>query len=183
MIEEWRPIAGYEGRYEISNLGRARSLRVAKRTGDVEREKPLLLKGSVMKSGRRSISLFAPQRPKKMVLVARTVLSTFGSPAPPGMECCHCDGDCTNDNLTNLRWDTHRENIRDVRRHGSSTAPKRPAQGSAHWAASLSEDDARCIRAEPYFRGVGKMLAGAFGTSNNVISCIRNGKTWGHVSP
>lgn len=44
-------------------------------------------------------------------LVHRLVLETFVGPCPDGMECCHADGDVTNNSLDNLRWDTHQANI------------------------------------------------------------------------
>src|SRR5262245_39281520 len=40
------------------------------------------------------------------------VLEAFVGPCPPGMEACHFpDSNRANNNLSNLRWDTHIENI------------------------------------------------------------------------
>jgi len=44
----------------------------------------------------------------------RLVLLTFVGPCPEGMEACHNDGLKTNNRLSNLRWDTHRNNIQDA---------------------------------------------------------------------
>ena len=42
------------------------------------------------------------------------VLETFVGPKPDGMECCHYpDSNKENNNLNNLRWDTHSENAKD----------------------------------------------------------------------
>lgn len=47
-------------------------------------------------------------------LVHRLVLEAFVGACPDGMEACHYpDSDKSNNRLTNLRWDTHVENIRD----------------------------------------------------------------------
>jgi hypothetical protein len=46
------------------------------------------------------------------------VLEAFVGPCPPGMEACHFpDPTRSNNNLSNLRWDTHTENMRDKYRH------------------------------------------------------------------
>jgi hypothetical protein len=58
--------------------------------------------------------------------VAALVLRTFVGPRPVGMECCHWDGDCTNDYLYNLYWGTRLDNEADRRRHRSIMLPKNP---------------------------------------------------------
>lgn len=52
--------------------------------------------------------------------VHRLVLEAFVGPCPFGMEGCHNDGDPTNNNLVNLRWDTHKNNEKDKIKHGTS---------------------------------------------------------------
>lgn len=51
--------------------------------------------------------------------VHRLVLEAFVGRCPPGMECCHGDHDKTNNRLSNLRWATHWDNMRDSYRDGS----------------------------------------------------------------
>lgn len=55
--------------------------------------------------------------------VHRTILEAFVGPCPEGMECCHADGDPSNNKLENLRWDTRISNIRDSMRHGTHSPP------------------------------------------------------------
>lgn len=45
------------------------------------------------------------------------VLTTFVGPKPTGMECCHEDGNPLNNHTSNLRWDSHLANMKDMRRH------------------------------------------------------------------
>lgn len=55
---------------------------------------------------------------KTQRVVAPLVLEAFVGPRPRGTECCHWDGDPTNDALSNLRWGTSKENSADQMRHG-----------------------------------------------------------------
>lgn len=63
----------------------------------------------------------------KKFYASHLVLMAFVGPRPKGMEACHGDGDCLNDSLPNLRWDTTLENHRDMIRHGTQvTGEKHP---------------------------------------------------------
>jgi hypothetical protein len=68
------------------------------------------------------------------------VLETFVGPCPPGLECCHGDGNEGNNRLDNLRWDTRQSNIQDKRKHGTLLL------GSSHGNAKLTELDVLDIR-------------------------------------
>jgi hypothetical protein len=46
------------------------------------------------------------------------VLEAFVGPSPEGMEACHRDDVPANNHLSNLRWDTHRANLREASRNG-----------------------------------------------------------------
>jgi hypothetical protein len=56
---------------------------------------------------------------RRVVTVHKLVLGAFVGPRPVDQECCHGDGDYTNNRLENLRWDTDEANIRDQVRHGT----------------------------------------------------------------
>lgn len=55
----------------------------------------------------------------KTYQVHRLVLETFIGPCPEGMECLHIDGNPENNDISNLRWGTHYENVQDAKRHGT----------------------------------------------------------------
>jgi hypothetical protein len=108
--------------------------------------------------------------------VHRIVLATFVGPCPDGYEACHNDGDPTNNNLSNLRWDTHRSNVDDTKRHG--TWP----QGIHHPRARLTETAVAIIRAKVK-AGIPMATIGAqFGVSASHISNVAHGRLWSHIS-
>jgi hypothetical protein len=52
--------------------------------------------------------------------VHRIVLESFVGECPPNMVCCHYDGNGANNDITNLRWGTRKENMADKKRHGTA---------------------------------------------------------------
>lgn len=127
-IEEWRAVVGFEGSYEVSDLGRVRSLdrvehfqRVDARSGKLvsvsRRHKGVLLvPEKVKKSGYLRVQLGKGNK----LYVHALVLTAFTGPCPDGFEGCHGDGDRTNNREPNLRWDTRRENVADMVKHGTA---------------------------------------------------------------
>lgn len=106
----------------------------------------------------------------------RLILTVFVGPCPPGMECCHCDGNPKNDDIGNLRWDTRSENIKDMFRHGTDKT-----RGTKSHFAKLSEQDVIEIR-RLCESGVRQLeLSNKFGVSRECISVIINGKSWKHI--
>lgn len=130
----------------------------------------------------------------KRYYVHQLVLLAFIGPCPNGMECCHNDGIKTNNDLSNLRWGTPKENGEDKIRHGNSlTGRKNPnwdgllARGEMNGCSKLTESDVRKIRRlyRPR-RGLGregnlKMLAEMFGVGKGTIWGIAHRLSWKHV--
>lgn len=117
--EEWRPVVGYEGAYEISDRGRVRSMdRV--RTDTWGRRTRYL--GQLLKPRRSgpqgkyylTVALTNGAHGKIHVLVA----AAFIGPRPDGAQVCHNDGDRFNNQASNLRYATPSENNHDIVRHG-----------------------------------------------------------------
>ena len=55
----------------------------------------------------------------KQYRIHRLVLETFVGPCPKGMVACHNNGNCQDNRLSNLRWDTISNNHLDKRKHGT----------------------------------------------------------------
>lgn len=121
MPETWRAVPGFEGFYEVSDLGCVRSLdRVIRssRGGGTQVARGRLLSPSIDGDGRRVVSLSRDGR-RRVRRVYQLVMEAFVGPCPPGLEVCHGDGVRTNDVLSNLRYDTRGNNHRDQVRHGT----------------------------------------------------------------
>lgn len=125
--ERWLPVVGYEGLYEVSDLGRVRSLNrlVPCRGGKQAVRRGRILRQHIAKrTGRPNVSL-ARDGVHATTVVATIVLTAFGGPRPEGQVGCHNDGDPTNNCLSNLRWDTQSENIRDCVAQGTHDFTRR----------------------------------------------------------
>jgi len=120
--EHWRPIVGYEGRYEVSDLGAVRSLPRLVRSGSGGL-KPIpgtVMKPAIGKWGHLSVDLYkGGKKTRRVFRVHRLVLEAFVGPCPEGMEVCHNDGIASNNRVGNLRYDTRSGNKLDRVRHGT----------------------------------------------------------------
>ena len=89
--------------------------------------------------GRMLLNLSNDDGPKTFS-VHRLILFAFVGMCPEGMEACHNDGNHQNNCVNNLRWDTHVNNEKDKKRHGTHN------EGTRHYGAKLTEDQVREIR-------------------------------------
>jgi hypothetical protein len=179
--ENWRDVPGYKGRYQVSDLGRVRSLprTITERCRAWRKGRTYTLSGTILKpcrlsNGYQRINLCVHGR-QKGYYVHSLVLLAFVGPCPPGMECCHGDGNRMNNRLGNLRWDSRLNNAADRVRHGHS------CRGERNGAAKLSTADVHAIR-YLHSRGVGPTdLARQFGCNRYNIRAVAQRKTWRHV--
>lgn len=108
--EVWRPIVGFEGRYEVSSFGRVRGLpRVVHFTSKWGTAASYFINGGIIKP--RSIKggylgVCLCQDGQNWKHIAHLVAAAFIGPRPPGNDVCHNDGNCTNNHADNLRYDT-----------------------------------------------------------------------------
>lgn len=116
-MEEWKPVVGWESRYEVSNLGNVRSLdnyRKNNLTGGVS-----LYRGKTLKpcdSGNGYLRVYIGG---KRVFVHRLVCTAFHGPQPENADVVrHLDGNPSNNQEANLRWGTFSENEADKLSHG-----------------------------------------------------------------
>lgn len=175
MPEVWKDVSGYEGRYEISNLGRVRSLKcVAGKKGLVDRESPRAVRHSLYSNGYPFVTLSA-YGATKQIMVHRLVAMTFLGEIPKGMEVHHINHDKADARLENLQLVSRLENVRAAMEYGVF----RP-QGQGNCNAKLTEEQVREIRS---IEGVtGREIARRYNVTPSVICNIRLRKTWTHVT-
>jgi len=119
--EVWQPVQGYEGLYEVSDQGQVRSLdRAIKNSKGTYRLKGKLLRPRKGSGDYMLVTLYdVTRRAHKRVHVL--VLETFKGDRPsPRHDACHNNGDPSDNALRNLRWDTRKENHRDLVKHGTA---------------------------------------------------------------
>lgn len=107
-METWKPIKGYEGFYEVSDLGRIKGLR-----------KNTILRGIPRRHGYLSVFLYKDGVPRKHESIHRIVAEAFCEKPNNKCEVNHINEDKTDNRACNLEWITHKANTN----HG--TAQKR----------------------------------------------------------
>ena len=122
VIEMWRSISGYESYYEVSNLGRVRSLDRELLNGrGYYLKKGRVLKQRINRLGRQTVMLNTDKKSYNKyphILVAEA----FIGERPEGYQVCHIDGNCFNNKLSNLRYDTRAQNQIDEYRQGKKSS-------------------------------------------------------------
>lgn len=115
MTPAWRPVVGFEGKYEVSDEGGVRGLERADRFG--RRIPARVFSPTPSRSGHLQVTL-RDEGYQVTRKVHRLVLEAFVGKKPAGMECRHLDDDKTNNHLSNLRWGSRSENQFDRVRNG-----------------------------------------------------------------
>ena len=172
--EFWRDIPGYEGAYQVSSLGRVRSLSRAVPVYDSVRRisyaRPcpgVILRQAVCdKAGHVSVHLGKYCRG---IPVHQLVMLAFHGAPPPGMEAMHLNGNPKDNRPENLRYGTHSENMIDMYRHGKGHN-------------KLTPEDVRQIRFALYCGWKPRELAEIYGASVDSIRAIRKGRRYKWVA-
>lgn len=119
--EEWRPVVGYEGSYEVSDQGRVRSLDRTYLRGTTR----VVIRGRLLKfvttrSGHLSLHL-SIDGVTKGFLVHRLVALAFLGPPPTGKPyVLHGPGGPADNRLSNIRWGNAAENMEDAVKDGTA---------------------------------------------------------------
>ena len=100
----WKDIVGYEGLYQVSNMGNIRSLNY-NHTKNIKE-----LKIGISTAGYGHVSLFKDGK-KYTEPVAKCVWIAFNGPIPKGMQINHINEDKTDNRLVNLNLMTPKDNI------------------------------------------------------------------------
>lgn len=111
--EEWRDVVGYEGLYMISSLGRIVSIErtILQKNGIQRILKQTILKKGMSKGGYET-ALLHNTHTRKLLLIHRLVAIAF-IPNLDNKPCVdHIDRNRSNNVVSNLRWCTYSENMK-----------------------------------------------------------------------
>lgn len=98
-MSQWRPVPGYEGLYEVSDLGSIRNVRSSQgRTAGY-----VLSPQSNPRTGCASVRLYGPDG-GKTAAVARLVARAFHGEPPAGARVKRLNGDLADNRAANLEW-------------------------------------------------------------------------------
>jgi len=173
MTERWKAIPDFPA-YEVSSHGRVRSFHKRIRgkgyTWEAVDTPQRLLKGGTKPSGYRFV-LLCKDGTQRNVMIHQLVAEAFLGPCPEGLEICHNDGNPANNDLGNLRYDTHQANMQDA-----------IEQGTGVGNPLFSNDEVLAIRrsyaADPRTT---TEIAEKRGCSAGAISSLLHGQSYSHV--
>ena len=178
--EIWKPIAGYETLYEVSDLGRVR--RVADwimHRGGLRRRAPYLLTPHPNAQGYLRATLRKDGRVHTF-LVATLVMRTHGIPRPAGTEIDHENGEKTDNRFANLEYVTHAENMRRARARASAAGLAWPPCGERNPNSKLTTTEVQEIRTLGGTLSQ-RRIAMRFLVDKSTVQDILHRETWKHV--
>ena len=165
--ENWKPVVGYEGFYEVSDLGRVRNIKNRKNTFVGRIRKP-----GFDKDGYHQMVLSKPGK-RYSTRIHRLVLSNFIGPCPKGLQINHIDGNKGNNRLDNIEYVTPSEN----RLHAYAIGLQ-SQRGENNAGSKLTEEDVHKVRARLSAGESQTGIAASLNVSIGAIHGIALNKTW-----
>jgi len=176
--ENWKPVPGFEGRYEVSDQGRIKSLAryIKPGVGSTPRQiKERILKQQLHKGYWRVTLSRDGEQP--IFETHRLVARAFIGPCPEGKEVCHGPLGSTVNTVNNLSYGTKRKNnLDDKRRDGSDNRGAKAYQSKLDEAKVL---ELRALRAQGWKYAD---LAAHTGVHRITVHDAVNGRTWKHLN-
>jgi hypothetical protein len=167
--EIWKPVVGYEGRYEVSNFGRVKSL-----------SRPSLTKGGVYQIKKEkilrttNISLCDGKGNLQRKSAGQMVLEAFEGPCPDGLKVHHLNGSAKDNRWPdNLCYSTQKEISAAMIVRGAYL------RGEKNPKSILNDSQARDIKLskEPT-----RVLVKRFRVSRKTVYSIQKGQSWRHIT-
>lgn len=136
MKEVWKDIKGYEGLYQISNLGRVKSVErvITCKNGMKHKVKEKIKKQILQNTGYYGVNLSKESKPD-LKLIHRLIMEAFVPNPDNHPYVNHIDGDKTNNSLDNLEWCTPSQN----NKHAWSTGLRKVTQNIRDNCSKISK--------------------------------------------
>ena len=179
--EIWKDVVGYEGFYQVSNLGRVRSCdryveQLSRRGNPANR----VIKGRILSPriarGYSMVTLHSAGLGDQR-LIHVLVAQAFIGDRPKDFDINHIDGNKANNRLSNLEYCTRSQNIR----HSYKLGLQIPLKGELRVEAKLTDAKVLEIRGLIAQGLQGKTIAKMYGVNPSLISKIRTRKLWSHI--
>lgn len=166
-METWKPIPGFEGLYEVSNLGRIKSF-------SIYPDGKVLRPGKNL-GGYNQYTLVAAGKHKR-ISAHLLVCTAFIGPRPAGYEINHKNGVKDDNRLENLEYVTKSQN----KRHALDILQK--GRGESHGNSKINEETVREIRRLATVGLKHRDIAAQFGITRANTSMIIRRVAWKHVT-
>jgi hypothetical protein len=182
MNEIFKDIEGYEGFYQVSSIGRIRSISRKVRNGvGFKLTTERILKWHNDGNG-YFYTCLSVRGSMKYPKIHKLVAESFLGDRPKGFQINHIDGNKSNNAVCNLEYCSSRDNIRHAFRTGLNVAKK----GENHGCSKLTRSDVieikTYLKVTKRFYGMLKPLAAKYGVCISTISEISRGKAWVHIT-
>lgn len=183
VLEEWRDIKGYEGKYQISNLGRVKTLPRVVYCAVSRNTKTRVLKEIIHKQcdngwGYKMVSFRVDGGKPKTKYIHKMVAECFLTRKEGDTQVNHIDGNKANNKAENIEWCTASQNLQ----HSFDIGLRSSRKGEAVPQSKLTESNVLFIRSE-YSKGniTQDALAALFGVNPGTIGRVINKKRWKHI--
>ena len=168
MDETWRPIPGYEGSYDVSDLGRVR--RCGAGQGAVVGR---IITPKNSKKGYVHLDLSKQDKKRRFGIHQLVALAFIGPLPSPMHEVNHKDTNKTRNVPLNLEYVTSLENVRHALANGLHGG--RPMPGEQNGRAVLTQEQVAAIRSDHRPQ---RTIAAQYGVSKSQIGNIKRGEQW-----
>ena len=172
MKEVWKDVVGYEGYYQVSNLGNVKGLKRNK-----------IKSPTLNRWGYKVVSLTKPDTKVKSVFVHRLVAIVFISNLNNKEQVNHIDGDKTNNCEFNLEWCNQSENMQHAFKLGLNVNP----YGEKHNRAILTEEIyLKCVELREQgltYTKIAEHVSNEYDIKigRTSINAALIGQTWSHI--
>ena len=162
--------------YEVSDKNRVKGLpkQVKRKDGVITELFPILRKIHKTSDGYWTARLSKGNKAKNILIHVAIAKAT--NPNPLNLpEVNHIDADKENNHPSNLEWCTHQRNMQ----HAAALKLITYRRGSAQHCSTITEKIAKQIFASKLS---GIETAKKYNVTPQIVSCIKTGKTWNHVT-
>lgn len=179
-MEIWKDIQGFENMYQVSNIGKIKSLeRTIKTKKGFLRVKERILDGSKDTKGYLQVELKKDGK-RNIKVIHRLVAEAFIPNIDNKEQVNHKDGNKLNNNVDNLEWVTCQENIQHAWKNKLNVA----RLGEEHHNHKLTTEQAIYIKQnyKPRDKKFGMCaLARKFNVTTGPVFNIIKGRGWKHI--